>query len=466
MTKDEKNKNVYTFDEDTIEAEEGEDVDNLRDDLESTKQLLELEIRSKKLLEKDNKRLQAEVEKMRQDITKLMKVGDQPGAAASGSDASSARRSSVASAQRQSMIRLISESESSSHVPGVIANSNTAANGDETLPEEVEPEEEQPVASPVPMTTVAPEQQEIIESMKEEVDEARKLAEEWEVKYKEMQRQMADLDMVRRTDVAVDGKRVSVTASDMPPSLQRMVSTASANDGDVFAEDRDEEGWMQKREIHMLNSKLKNLCDKREVVYRERKLLTDRVDAIVKNIGDEVEARKRLRKDIHEMNEGFKEELADMEAEERTARELEECYFSDEEDLVVNKTNRKKSTASSESDEDDTTADDDEDVEETLDDILKLAEEDDGEEDPGHHLFEHYPESEDEEVGEEEEDYDKQIDRLNAKLEKHGDYLQTMRKSNFMLKSKIDRLFDILQMQREKHHDLQQELTRMLADIQ
>ena len=35
----------------------------------------------------------------------------------------------------------------------------------------------------------------------EEVDEARKLAEEWEIKYKEMQRQMADLDMARRTNM-------------------------------------------------------------------------------------------------------------------------------------------------------------------------------------------------------------------------------------------------------------------------
>ena len=35
----------------------------------------------------------------------------------------------------------------------------------------------------------------------EEVDEARKLAEEWELKYKEMQRQMADLDMARRTNM-------------------------------------------------------------------------------------------------------------------------------------------------------------------------------------------------------------------------------------------------------------------------
>ena len=33
------------------------------------------------------------------------------------------------------------------------------------------------------------------------MDEARKLAEEWELKYKEMQRQMADLDMARRTNM-------------------------------------------------------------------------------------------------------------------------------------------------------------------------------------------------------------------------------------------------------------------------
>jgi chaperonin cofactor prefoldin len=47
-----------------------EDVDKLRDDLESTKQLLELEVRSKALLEKDNKRMQSELEKMRNELAK------------------------------------------------------------------------------------------------------------------------------------------------------------------------------------------------------------------------------------------------------------------------------------------------------------------------------------------------------------------------------------------------------------
>ncbi len=51
-----------------------EDVDKLRDDLESTKQLLELEVRSKALLEKDNKRMQSELEKMRNELAKWVQI--------------------------------------------------------------------------------------------------------------------------------------------------------------------------------------------------------------------------------------------------------------------------------------------------------------------------------------------------------------------------------------------------------
>ena len=53
----------------------------------------------------------------------------------------------------------------------------------------------------------------------------------------------------------------------------------------------------------------------------------------------------KVRAELKEMNEAFKEELADMEANERTARELEECYFSDEEDLVVNPAARNRKSS-------------------------------------------------------------------------------------------------------------------------
>ena len=53
----------------------------------------------------------------------------------------------------------------------------------------------------------------------------------------------------------------------------------------------------------------------------------------------------KVRAELKEMNEAFKEELADMEANERTARELEERYFSDEEDLVVNPAARNRKSS-------------------------------------------------------------------------------------------------------------------------
>ncbi len=49
---------------------------------ESTKQLLELEVRSKQLLEKDNKRLQQEIERLRAEYERV-RTGE-GGAAASG----------------------------------------------------------------------------------------------------------------------------------------------------------------------------------------------------------------------------------------------------------------------------------------------------------------------------------------------------------------------------------------------
>ena len=50
-------------------------MDKMRDDLESTKQLLELEVRSKSLLEKDNKRLQNEIEKLKNEFNTLKQTG-------------------------------------------------------------------------------------------------------------------------------------------------------------------------------------------------------------------------------------------------------------------------------------------------------------------------------------------------------------------------------------------------------
>ena len=100
---------------------------------------------------------------------------------------------------------------------------------------------------------------------------------------------------------------------------------------------------MLKREIHTLNHKLRNIKDKREIVVRERQLLQERIDTLIGSIGNELDGRKRLKKEINEMNEAFKDEILEMEAEQKLNDEMDEYYFSDDEELVPNVHKRKTS---------------------------------------------------------------------------------------------------------------------------
>ena len=216
------------MEEDALNMEDNDDVEAMREDLESTKQLLDLEVRSKKLLEKDNKRLAQELEKLKMEMCR------QAGSAISGSNAGEAskeekasRRNSVAT-KRHSVIRLLSESESHDNLheklaqeadtngtwEGITENDEeneptpptastfAAANNDiiDDNPVQTDTEYVAAVApdfTPKPAESFYEEEIAEIDEMREEVDEARKLAEEWEAKYKEMQRQMSDVENSR-----------------------------------------------------------------------------------------------------------------------------------------------------------------------------------------------------------------------------------------------------------------------------
>ena len=73
-----------------------------------------------------------------------------------------------------------------------------------------------------------------IEEMREEVDEARRLAEEWELKYKEMQRQMSDLEGFSGKKMSTAGiEPATMTSSSANVGLQRMISSTSDVDAEV-----------------------------------------------------------------------------------------------------------------------------------------------------------------------------------------------------------------------------------------
>jgi len=444
LTKEEKDKKGFSFGEDALE-EDLEDVTKIKDDLESTKQLLELEVRSKSLLEKDNKKLQAEIERLKDEFQK-MQDGGQPAPEIMNSILS-VRKDSVSKEGRRRK----------SSVATVVEVAEDMA-VDEEAPEKP--------AAPVKSEEVIEE----MEELKDEVDEARKLAEEWEAKYKEMQRQMSLLE-----EGTPFGKKNSTTGFEKPV-LQRGLSTTSSDgageDGtgdkrmsqnfpetEVTGDD-----WMQKREVQQLRAKLKNVKDKKEMIVRERFLLTERVDSLKDSIAIEYEARKKLKKDVKDMNAAFKEEMEDMELDEDAQNDLDDCYFENEDDLVINSHRKKKN----EDDNMDEYADfgEDDDLEESVEEMIKTAEEsEEMEVDPGEDLFNKLKE----EVVEDDLDdvsHEKQLEQLNKRVEEETEKVQTMRKSNFSVKAKIDILYDLLQTQKEKHYDLKQELNRMLSDIQ
>ena len=216
-------------------------MEAMREDLESTKQLLDLELRSKKLLEKDNKRLAQELEKLKMEMAKG--GGSGAGGAGSGNTAGSepskdetekkaSRRNSVAT-KRHSVIRLLSESESHENIAqdadGISGaeTGNGNSNNNEVLDENDEDnapltpgydaktdfwgtvtaakakadlKADDSVAAAAraavadlntftkPAESFYEEEIAELDEMRDEVDEARELAAEWEAKYKEMQR--------------------------------------------------------------------------------------------------------------------------------------------------------------------------------------------------------------------------------------------------------------------------------------
>ena len=210
----------------------------MREDLESTKQLLDLELRSKKLLEKDNKRLAQELERLKMEMAK---GGGSSVSAGSGNTASeppkdetekkASRRNSVAT-KRHSVIRLLSESESHDTAQDAGDGISGAETGNGNNNNEVLDENDEDNAPLTPgydaktdfwgTVTAAKAKADLkagdsvaaaaraavadinaftkpaessyeeeiaeLDEMRDEVDEARELAAEWEAKYKEMQR--------------------------------------------------------------------------------------------------------------------------------------------------------------------------------------------------------------------------------------------------------------------------------------
>ena len=442
QTKEEKIGKGFSFGDDD-NVGELEDLDKMKDDLEATKQLLELEVRSKALLEKDNKRLQQEIERLKVEFAnvKSSSADGQPAPPDILNNILTRERKESISKERRDSVIEKRKSLADNQISDIIASSQPTKLIAEEVPEEV---------------------QEEIDELKEEAEEAKKLAEEWEAKYKDMQKQMELLD-----GGGMFSKKTST--AEKPTIFQRMQSTNSeGEDLAALATDEDDSDWMQKRELAQLQSKIKNMRDKKEIIVKERNFLNERIENLKDCIAKEFEARKTLKKDIRDMNAAFTEEMAEIDHDLQVKKDLEDCAY-DESDLVVNPYAKKIEEVDEVDEEFAAYLEKDDDLEEDIDEILRSAEEyEDFEEDVGADLFDKFKKNEESDIEDEEpeaSDYPKLSEYLTKKIEHENERVKLMRQSNFGLKSKIDILYDILQTQKEKHYDLKQELNRMLSDV-
>ena len=134
-------------------------------------------MRSKALLEKDNKRLQQEIERLKVEFASVKNSGDGLPAPPDilNNILTRERKESIPKDRRDSMIEK-RKSLADNQISDIIASSQAPSKViAEEVPEEV---------------------QEEMDELKEEAEEAKKLAEEWEAKYKEMQKQM-EIEMTR-----------------------------------------------------------------------------------------------------------------------------------------------------------------------------------------------------------------------------------------------------------------------------
>ena len=116
-----------------------EDLDKLKDDLESTKQLLELEVRSKALLEKDNKRLQHEIERLKVEFANVKTAGTESQAPPDilNNILTRERKESISKERRDSMIEK-RKSLADNQISDIIASSQQPTKViTEEVPEEV-----------------------------------------------------------------------------------------------------------------------------------------------------------------------------------------------------------------------------------------------------------------------------------------------------------------------------------------
>ncbi|XP_018560974.1 DNA ligase 1 isoform X3 [Anoplophora glabripennis] len=347
------------------EIDEMDDIDKVRDDLQSTKQMLALELRNKEAQERENKRLLARLQNLEAELEKEKSKNKEAGNSGGGNNAADEK---------------------------------------------------------------------IIKSLKTEVEGARKTSQDLEKKYtqaaEELDSTKSQLEEMRkqnqllekRLQEAGQGKRLSL--SDRKHSTAKEESDEDLEDEET-AEESDGEDTEEKREkraqkeLKTLTKKLQSFKNKEDNARKERIALREIIKKHQTAIKEEKKRYKQLKKEVDKM-EALMKDMDEEEEEDEEEKEPEDEESEEEEE------ESSEEESESESDESDSER----------------------------------SQSEDEDAP-----VEKKKTNITARVKRHENILNALKKGNFLLKTNAERLQDDLNKQKELTASLQEDLDSVLSEL-
>nr|CAI5859421.1 unnamed protein product [Callosobruchus analis] len=346
------------------EIDEMDDIDKVRDDLQSTKQMLALELRNKEAQERENKRLLARIQNLEAELEKEKSMrSDKNGKASSTAD------------------------------------------------------------------------DKVIQSLKKEVEEARKTTKDLEKKYsavaeeldsskslaEDLRRQNSALE--KKLQEALSGKRLSLSDRKASQNTNEEDEDLEEDEPEEDSGGEDTEEKRRKRslkELKVLRRRLQNLKNKEDNAKKERGALKEIIKKHQQAMKEEKKKYKQLKKEVDKMAALMKD--AEEEEEEDEEEEEEKETLEEEEEEADS------SEEESESDSDGS-------------------------------------ESEKSQSEPEDAPVDKQKDNLSSRTKRHENRLNALKKGNFLLKTNAERLQDDLNKQKDLTASLQEDLDSVLSEL-
>lgn len=434
------------------------DIDVLRDELQSAKQMLSAEVESKHHLERKTRdqkchiiAMEAEIESLKAKLglipedevsilAKDLEKSDSKTLKLLYKSGSSLWKSPSGAGIRKSKSGLAKQSPSDANVHG-------KADGEEELAEVNEMEEE-------------------IISLKEAVQHARKQAEDMESKYKEAATKLKiiqeNLNESEQQRKGVEKQLETLLAQEegnriLPQNIQTaerttqteeqifeltsgtysrqqsMMEEVSDSDEDDNSDiEVDEEGVMKKkqeRELKLWDNKVRSIKDKQHTSRLERRNLKTLQKKLETELKDAKKRHKMLQKEVNKMAKMLKDAEKDEDEEEEENEEDEDEEVKEEDDAD-------QETEEDESEEEEETeSDSDEEGDNS-------SEEDD-----------------------ENASYEDRLAVFGKRARKRENVLHALRKGNYLLRANIDRLKDDLEEERIAYHDLEHELNSVLDEM-